>query len=148
MPVKDGFLAGRNLSPTEVLTRNFTMDELNKALPARELFATFYYKSITNTTATGYASWWKDVDLYHGLLHNSIKGQLITPRSPVDPLFYLHHSYYDKIFDNAQQGWKSKGLPIMSFYDPNNNCLPSTKFHGYDNILADVLGNLIIFIII
>jgi tyrosinase len=139
MPVKNGFLGNRNLSPNEILARNFTMKDLNDALPAREIFASFYQKSITYKE--GYAKWWPDVNLYHGLLHNKINGQMFTPRSPVDPLFYLHHSYYDKLFDDAQKGWKFEGAPTSAFFDKNKGCDPDSPLPGYGNKMADVLDS-------
>jgi hypothetical protein len=140
MPVKNGFLANVNLSfPNELLNRNFETKDLNDALPGREIFDSFYEESISHKE--GYAKWWPHVNLYHGLLHNVIKGQMSTGRSPIDPLFYFHHSYYDKIFDDAQKGWKSEDLPTSAFFDENNGCSSNTAILGYGNKMAHVLDS-------
>jgi Common central domain of tyrosinase len=137
IPVRDGIFANHTLSASEVLTRNFTWPALNAALPAREMFAAFYYKSLRN----GYKDWWPDFNLYHGLMHNTIAGQMVTPRSPVDPLFFMHHAKCDYDWHLAQSGWKLRGMDINSQFDAAKNCTPTTKFDAYNNVLADVLDS-------
>jgi Common central domain of tyrosinase len=139
-PVQDGMFGGMNVTAIEYLNRNFTMSMLNSNLPAREIISTFYTAA---AKARGYADWWSVISVYHGLLHNDLGGHMKTHRSPVDPIFYMHHAYYDRLWDQAQAGWKA--APATNYtaaqYDFDEGCMATSKLTDYQNVFADVLDS-------
>lgn len=68
---------------------------------------------------------------------------MITHRSPIDPIFYLHHTYYDFLWDQAQAGWKAnRRTSNISFqYDFKRHCTPNTQIPAYNNTLKDVIDS-------
>lgn len=55
-------------------------------------------------TATSFTDLWRKVEPGpHGSVHNGIGGTMATMNSPNDPLFFLHHAYVDKIWDDYQK---------------------------------------------
>jgi hypothetical protein len=113
---------------------------LNYDLPGNQVLNSFYLNSASKL---GYANWWPDVSIYHGLLHNDLRGQMLTHRSPIDPIFYVHHAYYDFIWDQAQSGWKSNSNTNKTSYqyDSKHLCTATTKIPSFSNVLQDVLDS-------
>ncbi|EPZ33292.1 Tyrosinase domain-containing protein [Rozella allomycis CSF55] len=77
----------------------------------------------------------------HGLVHTSIGGNMATMRSSYDPLFWLHHSMIDKIWDDYQKISKKNmkdypeldqilpyfNVPVSSVMDNSENCVIYNK---------------------
>lgn len=47
----------------------------------------------------------------HGGTHNAVGGDMAGPSSPIDPLFWLHHAFMDKIWADWQASPKGKNPP-------------------------------------
>jgi hypothetical protein len=53
-------------------------------------------------TATTYDQFRISLEGPHGNVHNGINGQFASMRSPDDPIFWLHHSFVDKLWSDWQ----------------------------------------------
>ncbi|KAI9598695.1 hypothetical protein BDF19DRAFT_335435, partial [Syncephalis fuscata] len=54
----------------------------------------------------------------HGIIHSSIGGDMETMYSPNDPIFWLHHAFIDKLWDNWQRLGNNRNFWL---YDDINN---------------------------
>ncbi|EPZ35886.1 Di-copper centre-containing protein [Rozella allomycis CSF55] len=71
----------------------------------------------------------------HGVPHTFIGGDMSTMRSPADPLFYLHHAFIDKLWNDFQQE-NNKQFLNKYVSDPK-----SAQLIGYTGVnVADVLN--------
>ncbi|KNC99358.1 uncharacterized protein SPPG_05604 [Spizellomyces punctatus DAOM BR117] len=118
------------------------------------------YNNIYNmclNVPTGFHCWANRNEWLHGTFHvvnggqQQQVGQMATMFSPLDPLFYLHHSNIDRIYDDVQGGWnragKSQEYQIMGSCpdNPENpdesqspKCLTlDTKIPGFNLFVRD-----------
>jgi tyrosinase len=51
----------------------------------------------------GFAAFQTALERPHGWVHNAVGGTMATGDSPADPLFWLHHAFVDKIWDDWQK---------------------------------------------
>jgi tyrosinase len=74
----------------------------------------------------------------HGWVHNAVGGTMALSSSPADPLFWLHHAFIDKLWED----WKVSGdpqlnppngtealLPLPIFTDAVSQVLTTTFLH-------------------
>ena len=94
------------------VTRNWNAFEL--ALPL-DLVAVKNYTG----TFTGFQTLIENV--IHAGTHNAIGGNMASPASPTDPLFWLHHAFLDKIWSDWQTTLNAKNPPLSS------QCLKPTE---------------------
>ncbi|KAI8904336.1 hypothetical protein EDD86DRAFT_213146 [Gorgonomyces haynaldii] len=137
-PVQDGLAANMPLQVggSKYLIRSFDSNQLG--LPASEMFGGFY-----RDAKNGYADWWGPVNLYHGILHDKVGGhnigQMAGAYSPVDPLFYVHHAFYDYMWSEAQTNWQVAGRGVNAQLDNVNGCDKSCKLPAYSITFGEVL---------
>jgi hypothetical protein len=81
----------------------------------------------------------QNLERLHAFLHIWVSGDMKSHHSPNDPLFYLHHTFVDKIWydwrskwDTLKYGWKNNDNTTASFSDIIN---------GYNLTVTDVLSN-------
>jgi hypothetical protein len=55
----------------------------------------------------------KRLERYHDLGHVFVSGTMNTARSPADPVFYLHHGFVDKLW----QEWEDRDNPVQSVFN-------------------------------
>ncbi len=80
----------------------------------------------------------KTLERIHGWVHNAVGGTMATSASPADPLFWLHHAFIDKLWED----WKAAGdhqldppngtetlLPPPIFTDTVSQVLTTTFLH-------------------
>ena len=62
---------------------------------------------------TTFPAFRQTLERIHGWVHNAVGGTMATSGSPADPLFWLHHAFIDKLWED----WKASGDPQL---DPPN----------------------------
>lgn len=120
------------------LTRNLTHFPV---VPSLEQYNQLYQDSLRNG---GYTAWYKQAEIYHGMIHMHAGGQMISMFSPLDPLFYLHHSYMDLLWSASQQGWDDHGFGLKGqvggLLNSGQSCdLKTTKLPYFNEPLESVL---------
>ncbi|MFL5659682.1 MAG: tyrosinase family protein [Ktedonobacteraceae bacterium] len=60
----------------------------------------------------------------HGWVHNAVGGTMALSSSPADPLFWLHHAFIDKLWED----WKALGDPQLDPPNGMETLLPSPIF--------------------
>ena len=102
----------RDISPSTMLPN------ITSTLPSINVFA--YYQSKVNNHILPDTYWTSNVELQHGLFHNMVGGIMSTMLSPLDPLFYIHHGFYDLMWHQAQElnHWNNteNGTQILPLY--------------------------------
>lgn len=93
---------GRDFDPS-VLPTNRNLNTLN-----------------ANTTFRAFQA---ELEGLHGLVHNAVGGTMATASSPADPLFWLHHSFVDRLWARWQAS--PQGAPPPN---PNERLLPARAF--------------------
>ena len=86
-----------------------------------------------NTTFRAFQA---ELEGLHGLVHNAVGGTMATASSPADPLFWLHHSFVDRLWARWQAS--PQGAPPPN---PNERLLPARAFGSplFGNRLSTVL---------
>lgn len=76
-------------------------------------------------------------------MHNAMTGPMGTMFSPLDPLFYLHHSFIDYTWTQGQSGWAAKGWPLSAQFGgekmDGSSCAMTDKLPGYVNQVSEVI---------
>jgi hypothetical protein len=70
----------------------------------------------------------------HGLIHANIKGIINSENSPIDPLFWLHHSYIDKIFNIWLKKNKIGYNGRIEYFGTNSKILENNECYTISNI--------------
>lgn len=90
-------------------------------------------------TTTSFTTMTQRLEQLHAFLHVWVSGDMKTHHSPNDPLFYLHHVFVDKIWNDWRSrlnyyiyGWKNWDNSTVSFDDIVN---------GYDLNVREVISN-------
>lgn len=73
-----------------------------------------------NTTFRAFQA---ELEALHGLVHNAVGGTMSTAASPADPLFWLHHSFVDRLWARWQTSPRGAGPG-----NPNERLLPARVF--------------------
>lgn len=60
----------------------------------------------------------------HGWVHNAVGGTMALSSSPADPLFWLHHAFIDKLWED----WKVSGDPQLNPSNGTETLLPLPIF--------------------
>ncbi|KAJ3001559.1 hypothetical protein HKX48_002811, partial [Thoreauomyces humboldtii] len=74
-----------------------------------------YQECLSQPDSNGFHCWANRNEWLHGTFHvinggaDTEVGQMATMYSTIDPLFFLHHANIDRLYDNAQAGWKAAG---------------------------------------
>ena len=110
-----GVIRGRDFDPS-VLPTNRNINTLN-----------------ANTTFRAFQA---ELEGLHGLVHNAVGGTMATASSPADPLFWLHHSFVDRLWARWQAS--PQGAPPPN---PNERLLPARAFGSplFGNRVSTVL---------
>jgi len=66
----------------------------------------------------------KTLERIHGWVHNAVGGTMATSASPADPLFWLHHAFIDKLWED----WKASGDPQLDLPNGTETLLPPPIF--------------------
>lgn len=66
----------------------------------------------------------KKLEGVHNLVHNAVGGTMATSASPADPLFWLHHAFIDKLWEE----WKASGDPQLDPPNGTETLLPPPIF--------------------
>ena len=61
------------------------------------------------------------LERFHGAAHNAVGGDMASTHSPADPIFWLHHSYIDKLWADWQNTPHNQNPPNL-----NTSLKPST----------------------
>lgn len=70
----------------------------------------------------------------HNNGHNFIGGTMATMVSPADPIFYLHHTMVDKVWNDwVEQNWNGGTLPFNDDADPQLDMLTFIGYAGSTN---------------
>jgi hypothetical protein len=92
---------------------------------------------------TGFTRWSRDMEVSHGHFHVSVGGtsgpsgisQMASMFSPLDPVFYMHHAFYDYMWSVAQAQWTARRMTQISNVLANGaQCTASTLLPGYNNV--------------
>ncbi len=77
--------------------------------------------------ASDFVTFQDRLEAVHNLVHRAVGGTMQTTSAPADPLFWLHHAFIDKIWNDWQMAQQAKA---GSFQPPNMNerLLPSPIF--------------------
>ena len=90
---------------------------------------------------TGFTRWSRDMEVNHGHFHVSVGGtsgpsgisQMASMFSPLDPVFYMHHAFYDYMWSVAQAQWTTRKMTQISNFLANGaRCTVSTLLPGYN----------------
>jgi hypothetical protein len=80
----------------------------------------YYFELWTRSKDKGYSDYCKQLEYAHGVMHNLVGGQLSRLQtSPLDPIFYAHHSNVDYTLLKAQLLWASDSYPLEKSYGPD-----------------------------
>lgn len=72
----------------------------------------------------------KSFEEHHGLIHGCVKGHMAELMcAPYDPIFYLHHSFIDNIFEQ----WLTQHFPDVEKDDPTLAYPPDEDIEEYYN---------------
>lgn len=76
-------------------------------------------QQVNNALAAGvgppdFATFQSAVEGIHNYVHGAVGGTMSTSRSPADPIFWLHHAFIDKLWDDWQ-----RAHPAPAFNPPN-----------------------------
>lgn len=95
-----------------LVTRNFNFDPLaNKQLIDRIIHDVDVFRDFSATMEFG----------VHNAFHRAIGGDMVTPFSPNEPLFYFHHAYIDLLY----RKWENRhGIDTSSVVNPNRRMIP------------------------
>ncbi|HYU72983.1 MAG TPA: tyrosinase family protein [Ktedonobacteraceae bacterium] len=66
----------------------------------------------------------KTLERIHGWVHNAVGGTMATSASPADPLFWLHHAFIDKLWEDR----KASGDPQLDPPNGTETLLPPPIF--------------------
>jgi hypothetical protein len=108
--------------------------------------STLYSSLLQTHLTTGFPQWSKQMEVYHGNVHIAVGGsnvgQMGTMASPLDPLFYLHHGYYDYLWYIAQNEWqKTNRAQTGNVLANGQACSPATALPLMGKTWADVLDS-------
>lgn len=76
----------------------------------------------------------------HGLIHANIIGIMNTEMSPMDPLFWLHHSYIDRIF-NSMLKKSAKVFGKVEHYNIDFGILEKNQCYKSLNIMVKSIAH-------
>lgn len=114
--ISDGVFANvkfsdRSSNPKKCIFRNMASPDKAKLYDwnmYNQLAANALGNSGSNSGAfTQYA---QQLELYHGVFHNDVGGAMSSDYSNCDPLFYLHHAFVDKTWNDFQVQLAKKNL--------------------------------------
>ncbi|WAR13224.1 TYR1-like protein [Mya arenaria] len=91
-----------------------------------------------------------DLEFHHNGIHRWIDGQMAVLASSVfDPIFWLHHAYIDKIWEDFRENQKRHGIDAETDYPPNPTTMGSHELQlpeakvGFENLtVLDGLSNI------
>ncbi|KAJ3034782.1 hypothetical protein HDV00_004644 [Rhizophlyctis rosea] len=143
----DGPLAGiRFTEQGRGLYRDYTLSDPSVQTATdsdgRKTFAwaalDFYNAALQGAYNDGYRTWATTVERLHGYVHVSQGGLMSTMYSPLDYMFWLHHTNVDRLWHRVQTKWNGENRP-QSYQlagscpsNPNsNNCLSTSTTMPY-----------------
>lgn len=88
-------------NPRGCIYRNMAAPE-NSNLSSWNMYNQIANDSLAKGSQDAYAAFAENVELHHGLLHAKVSGGMFHAHSNSDPLFYLHHGFVDKIWNDFQ----------------------------------------------
>jgi hypothetical protein len=93
--------------------RNWSYPTASENPPSVEFYSQLYQNSIKDGKA--FETYSTEMEYAHGVLHNLVGGKRghmnRVSLSPLDPIFYAHHSHIDYLFHRAQLGWVENSVP-------------------------------------
>ncbi|KAJ1657858.1 hypothetical protein IWQ61_002802 [Dispira simplex] len=93
------------------LRRNF-----NRGTTLGPVFPPEYLEQTSRDT-NNYTDWWNTLERGpHGIVHGFIGGDMLDMASPNDPVFWLHHTFLDKLWSE----WQDKNTVTDRAYSGNN----------------------------
>ncbi|KAJ3032155.1 hypothetical protein HK097_005373, partial [Rhizophlyctis rosea] len=103
----------------------------------------FYNNALRDSFQEGYKNWARNVERLHGWVHVSQGGLMSTMYSPLDYVFWFHHSNVDRIWHRVQNKWNGENRDQtyqLSGSCPTNprstDCLTPTTPMPYYNTQA------------
>jgi hypothetical protein len=86
------------------------------------------------------------MEIWHMTIHSSINGEMITPYSPNDPIFFIMHAFMDKLFfdwQNHDPANRMYQFDSVSPYNGGNTVNANSELPGYPGVkVSDVLNTL------
>lgn len=90
-----------------------------------------------NQGLTPYSSHWGPAEGTHGSPHVWVGGNMVTARSPEDPIFFLHHCFVDKWWSDWQLAHPSENA-----YQGTGSSSPTSSMPPWSTQPVDVLDTL------
>jgi tyrosinase len=115
-----GFLALSGLHPDLQLSRSLsttitlaTTTDINNLIAMTGSLYSATTPTPDNSDATNASFFSKRLEGWHNLGHGYVGGTMNTTNSPRDPVFFLHHGFVDKLW----QDWEERDNVIQSVFD-------------------------------
>ena len=90
-----------------------------------------------NQALTPYSSHWGPAEDTHGPPHGWVGGNMVTTRSPEDPVFFMHHCFVDKWWSDWQLAH-----PLEDTYQGTGGNSPTSPMPPWSTTPNDVLDTL------
>jgi tyrosinase len=141
-PVRGDIFGGRRLNGGyNIAIRREAGASLNQQV-STVLYSNLLQRSLTSGNR-GFSDWAQNMEIYHGNLHIAVGGgygQMSGMFSPLDPLFYMHHAFFDYMWFVAQNQWAASRLPQLgNRLASGQQCAASSSLPRLSKTVRDVI---------